>query len=202
VLLVLTAVSADGAWVLQNHLQRLAGQDIDRLCVLVLSAATDDPLLTELQACAAEHGADLHYGSWISAAGAAEGAIEVAFTEFPAGGTTQIDHELVALYSDVQPDPSTAALAGLLGLERDGRGYLSEPRPGVYPTGGVSGSVGIEAGAEEALAAVEAALQHTSPDQAPVETGAAGTTQAAALRREDVEQLLYALLRLGEGGAR
>ena len=202
---MLTAVTPDASWILGNHLQRLAEQGVEQLAVLVLSAASDDPLLAELQASAARHGADLHYGSWMGADADGDGALQVAFSALPAGRKTELKVDMIALYSEVQPDPSTSALAQLLDLQVDERGYLSLARPGVYPIGGVAGVVGIETASEQSLAAVNDALQHTAPETPAAAASGSGATEGgtagSALRREDLEQLLHALLRLGEGRA-
>lgn len=199
VLLVLTAISEDAAWVLGNHLRRLAAQDIERLDVLVLSAPAQDPLLDELAASARDCGAGWHWGSWIGCAADDAGTLTTVFSTLPAGSRMALASELVSLYTGVRPDDTTAALADRLGLARDERGYLS-PRPGIYLAGGAGGTVGVERGAEQALAAVEASLAHVTVSAEPT-SEATGKPATTALRQEDVEQLLHTLLALGEGAA-
>lgn len=199
VLLVLTAVTREEARLMANHLRRLADQDIEKLCVLVLSAAGEATEISELVAAANECGAELHHGSWIEVR-PAEGALEITFTGLPGGEKITRAAELVTLYTESQPDAGTGELAGILGLERDEHNYLAPSRAGVYLAGGAGGTVGLEAGAVEAKTAAEAALQHVTTEQTkPI---AATTGTASPLRREDIEQLLYTLLQLGAGGPR
>ncbi|NND69589.1 MAG: CoB--CoM heterodisulfide reductase iron-sulfur subunit A family protein [Halioglobus sp.] len=200
VVLVLTAPTADTLWVAQNHVRRLAAQQVESLAVLVLSADSEDPALASLRDAAAECAAPLYFGGWIAAQALEEGGLEVAFAALPGGTTQRLDAELVALYTEVRPDPATAALAALLGVEQDTRGYLAPTRPGIYLAGGASGTVGIEAGFEEAATVVQSALQHVTARKEQDEE--ATPPRVPQLRREDLEQLLHALLELGRSSAR
>jgi heterodisulfide reductase subunit A len=202
VLLVLTAVSGDATWVMENHLRRLAGQDVEKLGVLLLCAADEETQLAGLLAAAVECGADYHFGSWIDVQPTDGGALEVDFTVLPRGAKVSLAADLVALYSEARPDPATAELAGLLSLERDERGYLAPTRAGVYVAGGATGTMGIEAGALQAEAAAQAALEYVTADDGATPQAEAPDTPLTGLRREDIVNLLYALQRLGAGDSR
>lgn len=200
VLLVLTAVTEDVVWVATNHLRRLAAQGVGEIAVLVLAPGADDPRLAGLAAAAAECAAPLHHGGWIGAGPAAGDGLEVVCTALPGGESLHLRADLVALFTEVRPDPATQALAGLLDLQCDAQGYLTPTRPGIYVAGGASGTVGIEAGLEQAAAAAQAALQHVTAE--PTEDTPETAPRESRLRQEDLEQLLHALLELGRGAAR
>ncbi len=200
VLLVLTAVTDEPARLLEQQLRQLAEQDVEDIRVLILSAATDHEALADLVTAASECGARLHYGGWIEAR-PVEDALDVSFTALPRGDKVTTRTHMVALYTESLPDAGASELARTLGLERDARGYLVASRDGIYLAGGAGGTVGLAAGAEEAKAAATAALQHVNAEQATAETGATPAA-AAAWRREDIEHLLYTLLKLGGGDAR
>jgi heterodisulfide reductase subunit A len=202
VLLVMTAVTGDAVWVMENHLRRLAAQEVESLTLLFLCADDDEPLLASLLAAADECHADCHFGGWISAGPTGDGALEVEFAALPRGGKVTVRADLVALYSEARPDPATAELADLLKLERDARGYLAPTRAGIYVAGGAGGTLGIEAGALEAEAAAQAALQHVTTGDDATAPPAAADAPLPGLGRGEIERLLYALLRLGAGGSR
>jgi len=113
------------------------------------------------------------------------------YSALPGGAFVSEATDLIALSSEVHPHPQAADLGATLGLELDARGYLQASRPGIYLAGGVLGTVGVEAGAEQARAVVRAALKHLRPQQAA--TG----QQATGPELQKLEQMLHALIRLG-----
>ena len=193
VLLVLSRVSPGAAWVMANQLRRLAGQNLEQLEVLVLSAGREDPALVPLQAAAAECGAALQFGSWIGIETPQGGKLLSRFARFPDGERVEVAVDLVVLSSEVHPHPQVPALAEKLGLEIDPQGYLQPSREGIYLAGGVLGTVGIEAGAEQARAVVQAALAHLEAGEEQIEA-----PPVEGPGRDQLEQMLLALMRLGE----
>jgi heterodisulfide reductase subunit A len=192
-LLVLSRPSANAAWVMGNQLRRLVAQQIGRIEVLVLGANAADPGLGSLTQAAAELKVPLAFGSWIGMEHSDEG-LRPRFARFDGGPVTESAFDMVVLSSEVHPSPEARALGQLLGLDRDERGYLQPSRPGIYLAGGVLGTVGIEAGAEQARAVVHTLLAQLRPEEEPtaVETG---------IDQRQLEELLHALVRLGEAGA-
>jgi len=190
-LLVLTRPSAGAAWVMANQLRRLLAQGVG-VEVLVLSADREDPVLAELAKVAEEVSAPLHFGSWIGVDAGEEGALVVRFAGFPGGARVERGVDLVALSSEAHPHPEVPALAEKLGLMVDDHGYLQASREGIYLAGGVLGTVGIEAGAEQARTVARAALQLLA---APAE--AIGSEADEGPERQRLEQLLLALFKLG-----
>ena len=192
-LLVLSRLSPGAAWVMVNQLRRVAAQGLERLELLVLAADRDDPALEPVMAAAAESGVPLRFGSWIGIDTPPEGGLLARFASLPDGERVERAVDLVVLSSEVHPHPQVPALAEKLGLAIDRQGYLQPSREGIYLAGGVLGTVGIEAGAEQARTVVRAALERLqvageqtadAPDEGP--------------DRARLEQLLLALMRLGE----
>jgi heterodisulfide reductase subunit A len=190
-LLVLTRVSAGAAWVMANQLRRLAGQDL-RLDVVVLSADREDPALEPLTVAAGECRVPLRFGSWVGIDTPPGGKLLPRFAGFPDGERVEQAVDLVVLSSEVHPHPEVPALAEKLGLEIDAQGYLQPSRAGIYLAGGVLGTVGIEAGAEQARAVVQTVLERLRAEEDEVGPVPAGPG------RDQLEQLLLALMRLGE----
>lgn len=193
VLLVLSRLSPGAAWVMANQLRRLAGQGLERLELLVLSAGREDPALQPLETTAAECGVALQFGSWIGIETPQGGKLLPRFARFPDGAQVEVAVDLVVLSSEVHPHPQVPALAAKLGLEIDPQGYLQPSREGIYLAGGVLGTVGIEAGAEQARAVVQAALERLQVGEEEIEAAV-----PAGPVRDQLEQLLFALMRLGE----
>ncbi len=193
VLLVLTRPSANAAWVMGNQLRRLAGQ-VDRVEALVLSADVATPDTESLRQSAVESGVTLVPGNWIGMELSDEGGPRPRYARFDGGAPRADAFDLVVLSSDVQPDPGAGALGELLGLDLDERGYLQPSRAGIHLAGGVLGTVGIEAGAEQARAAAQGVLQRLRPAPEPAAATAPGIDQPA------LEKLLHALLKLGGAG--
>jgi heterodisulfide reductase subunit A len=208
VLLVLTRVSADAAWVMGNQLRRLATQDIDQLSVLVLAPPGDTAQLTELLETVEACGASLHWGSWVgvqeaqAAATGGGGKLQVRHRELPAGRDMEQLVDLLVLSSEVHADTQAASLAGILGLGLDAHGYISPSRAGIYLAGGALGTVGIEAGAEQARLAVEKALQHVAAGVEAVADPVADLEWSRLppdRQRQYLEQMLHTLFSLGNG---
>jgi heterodisulfide reductase subunit A len=197
ILLVLTRISRGAAWVMGNQIRGLAAQNIEQLEVLVLSADGDDPVLEPTRAAAADTGVPLHFGSWIGIDLSAGGRLLPRFAEFPGGARIEREVDMVVLSSEVHPHTQAPQLAGKLGLELDAQGYLQPSRAGVYLAGGVLGTVGIEAGADQARAVVAAALQQMAPPPESPEQPPESNPQV----RQQLEQLIHALIRLGENGS-
>jgi len=193
ILLVLTRVSAGAAWVMANQLRRLAAQGIGQLQVLVLASQREDPALEPLTNAAGECGVSLRFGSWIGIDTPQEGNLLPHFARFPDGERVEQAVDLVVLSSEVHPHPQVPALAEKLGLEIDAQGYLQPSRAGIYLAGGVLGTVGIEAGAEQARAVVKTVLERLQVEEEQVEAAA-----PAGPGRDQLEQMLFALMRLGE----
>ena len=204
VLLVMPRVCRDAAWVMANHLRRLQAQDIAQLQVLILGADGDDPALQDLRQAAADCNATLCFGSWIGAEATPAETLCVNYAELPGGRRLHAEADLVVLSGEILPDEQIADLARVLGLALDERGYPTASRPGIHAAGGALGTVGIEAGAEQAREAVQQALQHLplqqddpAPTQSPAELA-----EVLARQGEDLEQVLYTLMKLGEGRRR
>lgn len=191
VLLVLTRVSANAAWVMGNQLRRLVAQNVGQVKVLVLGSDPDDPLLDNVKQAAGESGVAMDFGLWIGAEAGDDGKLLARYSKLPGGGHVREAADLLVLSSEVHPHPEAPALAEKLGLELDAQGYLQASRPGVYLAGGVLGTVGIEAGAEQARAVVHSALEHLRP--LPEEAGE--VVDSPELER--LERLLHALIHLG-----
>ena len=126
------------------------------------------------------------------------------YAELPGGRRLQAQADLVVVSGEVHPDEHMADLAQVLGLSLDGRGYLTDSRAGIHAAGGALGTVGIDAGAEQAREAVRQTLQYlqlqqddTAATQSPGELA-----QVLARQGEDLEQVLYTLMKLGEGRRR
>ena len=200
VLLVLTRLSASAAWVMSNHLQRLAAQDIENLTVLVLSQPGDIPELAVLEESLAECGANLRWGNWLGVQETEDGRLQARYAEFPSGTSCEQIADMVVLSSEVHADAAAASLAQKLGLELDQQGYISPSRAGVYVAGGALGTVGIQASAEQAREAAKEALQHLQPTAEPAPETADWTQLPAARQREYLEQMLHSLFDLGERG--
>jgi heterodisulfide reductase subunit A len=194
VLLVLTRVSASAAWVMSNQLRRLAAQGVEQVNVLVLAAKGDDPVLEPLHQAAAAAGIAVDYGLWIGTESADDGKLLARYARLPGGADVREQVDLLVLSSEVHPHPEAAVLAEKLGLDRDPQGYLQASRPGIYLAGGVLGTVGIQAGAEQASAVVRAALQHLKELEPP----AGEDTAASGPELQRLEQMLHALIRLGD----
>jgi len=192
VLLVLTRLSPGAAWVMANQLRRLAAQGVARLAVLVLASKRDDPTLEVLTTAAAECGVAIQFGSWLGIDVPEGEKLLPRFARLPEGDRVEQAFDIVVLSSEVHPHPQVPALAEKLGLEIDAQGYLQPSREGIYLAGGVLGTVGIEAGAEQARAVVKAVLERLQVEQEAVEAEPAGPG------RDQFEQLLFALMRLGE----
>jgi heterodisulfide reductase subunit A len=195
VLLVLTRPSANAAWVMGNQLRRLAGQQIDRVEALVLSADLSTPDTGSLRQAAAEAGVTLAPGNWIGMELSDDGRPRPRYARFDGGALRADTFDLVVLSSEVQPDPGARALGELLGLDLDEQGYLQPSRAGIHLAGGVLGTVGIEAGAEQARAVAQGVLERLRPAPEPAVAAHAGIDQPG------LEKLLQALLKLGEPGS-
>ena len=199
ILLVLTRVSTGAAWVMGNQLQRLAAQNIEHLTVLVLAPQGSAPELQILVDTAASLGATLHWGKWIDMEALEDQQLQARFADLPAGCYREQCVDLLVLSSEAHADAAADTLADKLELGRDEQGYLSATRPGIYIAGGAQGTVGIEAGAEQAQFAVEAALQHmaastTETAGAPPDGGELPQEQL----QQYVERILHGLIKLGE----
>ncbi len=192
VLLVLTRVSAGAAWVMSNQLRRLKAQQINHVKVLVLAANPDDPVLDTLRQAADETGVSMEFGIWIGIETGDDGELSARFSRLPGGENIRETFDLVVLSSEVHPHPQAPVLGEQLGLELDAGGYLQPSRAGIYLAGGVLGTVGIEAGAEQARAVVRAVVQQVRPPQHP----AAGQVDAGP-ELQRMENILHALIRLG-----
>jgi heterodisulfide reductase subunit A len=192
VLLVLTRLSTAAAWVMSNQLRRLVEQKVEHVEVLVLATNRDDPTLETLTQVALELDVPMHFGIWIGIEVPDQGLLEARFAQLNGGKSIELTSDLVVLSSEVHPHPQVAELGEKLGLELDALGYLQASRPGIYLAGGVLGTVGIEAGAEQARAVVKAALAHI---RAPRNEPTVEATGGPELER--LERLLYGLIRLG-----
>jgi heterodisulfide reductase subunit A len=192
VLLVLTRLSTAAAWVMSNQLRRLVEQKVEHVEVLVLATNRDDPTLETLTQVALELDVAMHFGIWIGIEVPDQGLLEARFAQLSGGKSIELTSDLVVLSSEVHPHPQVAELGEKLGLELDALGYLQASRPGIYLAGGVLGTVGIEAGAEQARAVVKAALAHI---RAPRNEPTVEATGGPELER--LERLLYGLIRLG-----
>ena len=106
--------------------------------------------------------------------------------------------ELVVLSSEVAPAPDMLELAAQLQLVVDERGYLAASREGIYVAGGVLGTVGVEAGAEQARECARAALTHLVAAPSEVSGLPAWSALPDDQRRQYVEQMLHELMQLGE----
>jgi heterodisulfide reductase subunit A-like polyferredoxin len=135
----------------------------------------------------------LRFGSWIGIDTPQEGNLLPHFARFPDGERVEQAVDLVVLSSEVHPHPQVPALAEKLGLEIDAQGYLQPSRAGIYLAGGVLGTVGIEAGAEQARAVVKTVLERLQVEEEQVEAAA-----PVGPGRDQLEQMLFALMRLGE----
>jgi heterodisulfide reductase subunit A len=200
ILLVLTRDTPEACWIMANQLRRLAAQDVEELAVLALAAPGADQALATLEKVAAEAGAGLERGSWIDLAPAEEAGLVVRYARLPDGANGVHQAELVVLSGDVYPSP---ALAALPALARDERGFPCEGVPGIYLAGGASGTVGVEAGAEQAVAAARSALGHVlAPpgDGAGEDTSPGWSELPEAERRAWLEDLLERLMKLGKEG--
>ncbi len=194
VLLVLSRPSANAAWVMENQLRRLVAQQIGRIEVLVLGANAADPDLERLTRAADELGVPLSLGSWIGIDLSGEEGLRPRFARFDGGTGDPGVFDLVVISSEVHPDPEAPVLGDMLGLALDERGYLQPSRAGIYLAGGALGTVGIEAGAEQALAVARAVVERLRPVEEPAVAPTEGLDQ------QRLEQLLHALLKLGETG--
>jgi heterodisulfide reductase subunit A len=194
VLLVLSRPSANAAWVMGNQLRRLVAQQIGRIEVLILSANVADPDMESLTSASQESGVTVSFGSWIGIDVSGGDGLRPRFARFRGADVQPEAFDLVVLSSEVHPDPEAPALGGILGLELDERGYLQPSRAGIYLAGGALGTVGIEAGAEQARTVAQAVAERLQP--APEEDAA----PPAGLDQQRLEQLLHALLDLGETG--
>jgi heterodisulfide reductase subunit A2 len=202
VLLVMLSVERDAAWVMSNQLKRLYDQDVTQLNVLVLAADDDDAVLGELRAAVAECQATLSFGSWIGVEAESEEILRVTHLELPSGQRVDTRAGLVVLSSSIHPDEHVARQAQVLQLSLDDKGYIDTSRNGIYAAGGALGTVGIEAGAEQARAAVESALQHlpsTESDAAqPPSLGDLAQVLSGHDKDVNLEKVLYNLMKLGE----
>jgi heterodisulfide reductase subunit A-like polyferredoxin len=145
-----------------------------------------------LTTAAAECGVAIQFGSWLGIDVPEGEKLLPRFARLPEGDRVEQAFDIVVLSSEVHPHPQVPALAEKLGLEIDAQGYLQPSREGIYLAGGVLGTVGIEAGAEQARAVVKAVLERLQVEQELVEAEPAGPG------RDQFEQLLFALMRLGE----
>jgi heterodisulfide reductase subunit A len=191
VLLVLTRVSAGAVWVMSNQLRRLKAQKVNNVRVLVLGANPAEPTLDPLKQAVDETGVSMDFGVWIGTETGDKGELNARFSRLPGGENIRETFDLVVLSSEVHPHPQAPMLGEQLGLELDAGGYLQPSRPGVYLAGGVLGTVGMEAGAEQARSVVRAAVQHIRPQHPATEQADAGP------ELERMEQMLHALIRLG-----
>jgi heterodisulfide reductase subunit A len=199
VLMVLTRVSSSAAWVMSNQLRRLADQDVEDLAVLILAQPGELPELVDLQDALATTGAELRWGNWIGLQETGEGRLLARYAEFPAGGSREHQADMVVLSSEVHADAAAASLAEKLGLALDGQGYITPSRPGIHVAGGALGTVGIEAGAEQAREAAREALLHLqSAAEDPGDELVDWVKLPPENQREYLEQMLHTLFSLGE----
>ena len=194
VMLVLTRVSEGAAWVMGNQLRRLVAQRVEKVQLLVLAADPEDALLAPLRAVASECGIEMACGTWIGVDSEDSGQLLARYATLPGGGHHRLAVDLLVLSSEVHPHPEAAALAAKLGLECDPQGYLQASRAGIYLAGGVLGTVGVEAGGEQARAVAREVVRRLRVQEAAIDKADEGP------RLQELEQLLHALIRLGGQG--
>jgi heterodisulfide reductase subunit A len=201
VLLVLTRLSVDSAWVIGNQVQRLLAQDIDEVGVLVLAAPGSASELDELEQTLLACGAPLNFGSWIDVGTTDSEQLQVRYAVLPTGETTDLAADMVVLSSEIYPEKAGAELANKLGLELDERGYPTPSTPGIYVAGGALGTVGVEAATTQARQVVAELLKHIDAQEKAQPSAVDATQLPVSLEHEELERLLHRLMELGECGA-
>ncbi|ABC83928.1 4Fe-4S dicluster domain-containing protein [Anaeromyxobacter dehalogenans] len=179
VLLATTAAEADGELALREVL-KLAQRVRARLPsarVAVAGGLDRAPQLAGLAAALRRDGVELLPGALVEGgvAAAAAGALEVRLAE-PGGGTTRRRADLVAVHAPSRGSSGAAALAALLRLAPDGRGFLGdggaspfEPTAtrtaGVYVAGAAAGPRSIREAIRDGAAAAGQVLATLRPGE-------------------------------------
>lgn len=214
VLMVLDDAASFAAYVAGRQMRRLAEQGIGRISCLVPPQRGSGSALGRLRALAAEAGAELCVGVMQKVEPTANDVLAVRYAEPSSGRAEQRDCDMVVLCSDVRPARGLVELAETVGVELADSGYIAcsemhgagvaTSRPGIYVAGCASGPKNVADSLAEARAAATAALgllgrqpvqREAAPETAP---RAAGAGLSEGEQRLRIEQVLYALMKLGE----
>ncbi len=209
VLLVLDNPSQFALYIVASQTHQLIEQDVEKVSVLLLAAPVDDAQRTAAQALADTAGIDVRWGGMFKADSTDENNFEISFEDLTQNLYVRENYDLVVLCSDVEPPDGLPELAKTAGIELSDDGYIrvndeagiATTREGVFATGCATGAKNIKDSLTQAQSAAIAAIAQLDPRQlqsgdseVASDTTAESKPQLPPDMRQQIEQLLYALI--------
>jgi heterodisulfide reductase subunit A len=206
VLLVLDNPSKFALYIVASQVHQLIEQDIERVSVLLLAQPADDTQREAAQALAEQAGVEVHWGGMFKVDPDEENHFEISYEDMTEKRLVRESYDLVVLCSDVEPPLGLEVLAEAAGVELADDGYIrvngdngvETTREGVYVAGCASGAKNIKDSMTGAQAAAGSATSQLDPRQlgaeAPAPTGTDSRPPLPPDTRQQIEQLLYALI--------
>lgn len=196
-----------------SQVRRLRLQDVDDIALLLTfqpGQGEQDSLLPSLPA-----GLTCSYGLLRKIETSDAGKLKVTYADLTSSRIPEEEFDLVVLGTDARPASGLDLLAGTLGVDLAGSGYIARPdaehpcassRTGIYVAGGAGGPAILGDAVAEARAAAAAALAHLDPRllgeghapgaQPGAPPAAAGLSEGELRAR--IERALFAMLETSE----
>jgi len=175
----------------------------------LLAAPANDAQREAAQALADKTGVEVHWGGMFKVDPTEENTFEISYQDLTEKRYVQEAYDLVVLCSDVEPPEGLAELAKTADIELADDGYIrvngeagvETSREGVFAAGCASGAKNIKDSLTGAQAAASSAAAQLDPRQlqadgaeAPAGAGEQSRPPLPPDTRQQIEQLLYALI--------
>ncbi len=209
VLLVLDNPSKFALYIVASQVHQLIEQDVEKVAVLILAQPGDGAGTEEMKALADGAGIEVRWGALFEVEPTEENTLDVSFEDLSENRFTRQNYDLVVMCNDVEPPAGLAELAENAGVDMAESGYIAldgdgvgTTRPGVFVAGCASGAKNIRDSLAEAQSAAGSATAQLDPRLLEAgdgkalekEAAAASPTAPPADMRQQIEQLLYALI--------